>query len=315
MIRSELDALPIQELGPAPYRSTLARKAHLCGHDGHSAILLGVARLLARKRPARGRVVLMFQPAEEDGSGAAAVIADRRYAEIRPDFAFSLHNMPGIPLGEASLSEGPVNCASRGIRLRLEGSTAHASQPETGRSPMRAVASLMPALEALGPPGPMGPQFTMATVTHAAMGAPAFGVAPGEAEIWATLRTLLDSGMEALCAKAETLALSTAAESGLRCTIDYADVFAACANDPEATAFLRRGAERAGAPHRPMPAAHRASEDFGRFGADARSAMLFLGAGTDCPDLHTPTYDFPDALLGPGIRLFAETVAACLGEN
>src|SRR5690606_13485823 len=107
----------------------------LCGHDGHSTILLGLARLLGRQRPPTGRVVLMFQPAEEDGSGAAAVIADERYSEIKPDYAFALHNMPGLPLGEAFLSEGPANCASRGIRIQLQGSTAHAADPTAGRSP------------------------------------------------------------------------------------------------------------------------------------------------------------------------------------
>lgn len=315
MFRAELDALPIEELGDVPHRSTVSGKAHLCGHDGHSTILVGLARLLGRSRPEKGRVVLMFQPAEEDGSGAAAVIADARYDEIRPDYAFALHNKPGQPLGTALLAPGPANCASRGIRIRLKGSTAHASHPETGRSPMRAVAAIMPALEACGPRGPLGPDFAMVTVTHASMGAPAYGVAPGDAEIRATLRTVLDEPMEALCEKVEAIVRAAAQEHELECDIAYDDIFAASVNDERAAALLGIGAERAGLPRKHMDDPQRGSEDFGRFGAGARSAMLFLGSGTDWPQVHTPRYDFPDALIAKGIRLFSETLSACLEEQ
>ena len=121
MFRSELDALPIHELSAVPHASVVPGKSHMCGHDGHTAILAALGRQLGRKRPARGRVVLMFQPAEETGNGAAGVVADPRFGEIAPDFAFSLHNMPGLPFGEVRLKPGVVNCASRGMRIVLEG--------------------------------------------------------------------------------------------------------------------------------------------------------------------------------------------------
>ena len=96
------------------------------------------ARGFGRARPERGRAVLMFQPAEENGAGAAAVIADPRFAEVRPDYVFSLHNVPGVAFGEVELREGLANCASRGMRVVLTGKTAHAAAPETGISPMSA---------------------------------------------------------------------------------------------------------------------------------------------------------------------------------
>ncbi len=312
MVRSELDALPIEELGAVAHRSLVPGKSHLCGHDGHTTILLGLARLLGRTRPTRGRVVLMFQPAEEDGSGAAAVIADERYDDILPDYAFALHNMPGLPLGEAFLSAGPANCASRGIRIQLHGSTAHAAHPEAGRSPMRAVARLMPELEAAGGGGALGPGYSLVTVTHASMGAPVYGVAPGHAEIRATLRTISDDEMDDLCSRVEQLVRIVASDNGLGHEVEYADIFLACTNDAQAVEYLRAGLERAGVPHRPTPEPQRGSEDFGRFGDRARSAMLLLGAGVDAPEVHTPTYDFPDALIAPGVRLFAETLAVAM---
>src|SRR5688572_5497147 len=110
MFRSELDALPIEERSGVAHSSLVPGKSHMCGHDGHTAILAALGRQFGRQRPARGRVVLMFQPAEETGNGAAGVTNDSRYGEITPDFAFSLHNLPGVPFGEVRLKAGGVNC-------------------------------------------------------------------------------------------------------------------------------------------------------------------------------------------------------------
>ncbi|WP_312796917.1 amidohydrolase [Tianweitania sp.] len=315
LFRSELDALPIQELGQIDHRSTVPGKAHLCGHDGHSTILLGFGRILSRARPTSGRVILMFQPAEEDGAGAAAVIADPRYSEIKPDWAFSLHNAPDVAFGYGKLGAGATNCASSGIKIKLTGSTAHASRPSDGRSPMKALAELMPALEACGSGKPLGPGFSMVTVTHASMGEPVFGIAPGEARIFATLRTVADAEMNALTAKVEALVADAAARYGLKHEHEYDDVFLACTNDASATEILLNGMERAGISHEEQTVPSYGSEDFGRFGlSGAKSAMVFLGSGPDWPRVHTPEYDFRDELIPMGIRLFSETLAACLEQ-
>ncbi|HET8726702.1 MAG TPA: amidohydrolase [Alphaproteobacteria bacterium] len=313
MFRAELDGLPIEEISDIPHCSAVMGKGHLCGHDGHMAILAALARGLGRKRPQRGRAVLLFQPAEEDGSGAAAVIADPKFREIAPDFAFALHNLPGIPLGRVALAEGPVNCASRGLSVVLTGKTAHASMPESGTSPMNAVASLMPALTALGSGGPMDGEFAMVTVTHAMMGEPAFGIAPGHAEVWATLRTLTDARMADLCAKAERLVADAAIAQRLRVEMAYHDVFEHCENAPEAVAHLRRALDAEGISHDHGNLPIRASEDFGRFGEKAPAAMFFLGAGERHPSLHNPDYDFPDDLIGIGARVFMRTLRDVLG--
>lgn len=313
LFRAELDALPIEELGDIGHKSRIPGKAHLCGHDGHTAILAAMARGLGRQRPRRGRIVLMFQPAEETGAGAAAIVSDPVYASITPDYAFSLHNLPGLRFGHVALKPGPVNCASRGMRIVLEGKTAHASMPETGTSPMAAISSLMPALTALSEGNVSSPAFTLVTVTHAEMGAPAFGVAPAHAEIWATLRTLVDDRMAALSATAEALVTETAATAGLRCGISYHDIFRHCENDAEATQHLRAALDAEGMAHDEANLPIRASEDFGRFGDTARSAMLFLGAGENHPALHNPDYDFPDELIGLGARIFMRTARMMLG--
>lgn len=313
LFRSELDALPIEELPDIPHRSTVPGKSHMCGHDGHTTILAALARQFGRRAPARGRVVLMFQPAEETGDGAAGVVADPRYAGIRPDFAFSLHNLPGTPLGHVRLKAGVVNCASRGMRIVLTGKTAHSSMPETGTSPMLAVSRLMPALAKLGGGRFDENDFAMITVTHAAMGEPVFGIAPGHAEIRATLRTRLDERMAGLCAAAETLVREAAEAYGLGYSIDYHEIFVASLNAPEAVEHLRSALDAEGISHDEAELPMRASEDFGVFGHTSKSAMFFLGAGTDRPSLHNPDYDFPDDLIAIGARIFMRTARDLLG--
>ncbi|MCB8822177.1 amidohydrolase [Microvirga rosea] len=313
MVRAELDGLPIQEISSIAHRSTLPGKAHLCGHDGHMTILTALAIGLGRQRPVRGRAVLMFQPAEEDGSGAAAVVADPKFSEIVPDFAFALHNLPGMPFGKVALTEGPVSCASMGVRIVLSGKTAHASMPEFGISPVGAIAQLIPVLRALGRGGVLDESFAMVTVTHIRVGEPAFGIAPAHGEIWATLRTLTDSGMEYLRTRAVEAAETIARDANLGLDITYHDVFRHCENAPEAVAHLRRALEAEGVPYDRGDLPMRPSEDFGRFGDYAPAAMFFLGAGENHPSLHNPDYDFPDELIGIGARVFMRTLRDILG--
>ncbi|WP_158816661.1 amidohydrolase [Methylocapsa sp. S129] len=313
MFRAELDGLPIQEISNNAHCSQTPGRGHMCGHDGHMATLAALARGLGRKRPRRGRAVLLFQPAEENGVGAAAVIDDPKFRRIAPDIAFAYHNMPGIPLGHAALKIGPVNCASRGMRIIISGKTAHASRPEFGVSPMSAIVKLMPALTALGRGGPLDGDFAMITVTHAEMGERAFGIAPGRAEIWATLRTLTDAQMEGLQVEAERLTYAVAREASLGVEISYQDVFAHCENAPEAVAHLARALNAEGVPHDENHLPSLGSEDFGRFGKRTPAAMFLLGAGENHPSVHNPDYDFPDDLIGVGARVFMRTLRDLLG--
>lgn len=313
MLRAELDALPIEETGDVPHASTIPGRGHMCGHDGHTASLLGCAHAFARRPPARGRVVLMFQPAEEDGSGAAAVIADPRFSDLQPDLAFSWHNMPGLPLGHAQFRTGPMFCASVGMRIELRGRTAHASQPETGLSPAQTLAAMIQRLADLGPGGPIDPDFALVTVTHARLGEPSYGIAPGGAVLQATLRALMPERMERLRAGAEALARGLAQAAGLGIAVEWHDDFAASANDAEATEVMRRVLDTRQVPWTWMAEPYRGSEDFGRFGQTARTAMILLGAGMDVSALHNPDYDFPDDLIPIGAGVLTDAAREILG--
>lgn len=322
LIRCELDALPIPEISQLPYRSQVEGKGHLCGHDGHMVMVLGVA-LALRKRPACGRVILLFQPAEETGAGAAAVINDSRWPELRPDFAFAYHNVPGRPLGEIGLCSVVSNCASRGMKIRFGGKTSHAAAPEDGVSPARVIADLMQSLPELGPGGDMGADFALATLTHAQLGAASFGIAPGAGELRLTLRSQTDARMERLVQEAKAqLARALAKAAGraggqaehLSASVTWHDVFLATVNDVSAIAIASQAASTLGLSTISMGQPMRWSEDFGRFGLDgAKAAMVFIGSGETQPQLHNPNYDYPDDLTLIGVTLLVEILNQLLG--
>jgi metal-dependent amidase/aminoacylase/carboxypeptidase family protein len=157
--------------------------------------------------------------------------------------------------------------------------------------------------------------FSLVTVTHARIGEPAFGISPGRAEIWATLRTLTDERMADLVQRAETLAGVRGQAAGLQLEISYEDVFRQCYNSSEAVDALRRALDDEGVSHQsdspllPM----KGSEDFGLFRTVAPSAMFFLGSGETHPQLHNPDYDFPEALIPIGARVFMRAITNILG--
>ncbi len=315
MFRAELDGLPIQELSEAPWVSRENGKGHLCGHDGHMTMLLALGRLIARKPVASGRVVLVFQPAEEDGSGARAVIADPAFKEIAPDWAFSIHNEPGRPFGYVSTRAGLINCASQGLMIKLAGKTAHAANPEDGLSPAETVAQLIPALSALGKGGKLDDEFRLATVTHVRVGEPSFGVAPGEALIYVTLRAADDNTIEVMAADVRNLTKTAASRVGLKATFEVCDNFAASRNDADATRIAVDAMNAIGVENGDDGLPMRASEDFGVFGWSARAAMLCLGPGEDHAALHNPDYDFPDDLIPIGTAIFERIARDLLGTH
>jgi amidohydrolase len=313
LVRCELDGLPIAEESTLPYRSEIDGKGHLCGHDGHMCIVMGVALGLA-KRPVRGRVILLFQPAEETGFGAQAVIDDPRWPEIRPDYAFAFHNVPGRPLGEIGLRAGPANCASRGMQILLHGKSSHAAVPEDGVSPGAAIAHLMQHLPALSSGTILDADFGLSTLTHVRLGAPTFGIAPGEGELRVTLRSMTDKRMERLINETQTVVENI--DRRLDIAVNWHDVFSTVVNDVEATDIARQAARAQGLSIQEMNHPMRWSEDFGRFGFDgANAAMMFLGAGESHPQLHNPDYDFPDALLPLGTGLFLTIIEHILSAH
>lgn len=310
LFRAELDALPIHENNRFAHQSQKMGVSHKCGHDGHMSILLALAGRLQADRPKRGRVVLLFQPEEENGQGAAKMLQDDRLGSLQVDQVYALHNLPGYPLGEVQLREGAFAAASEGILFRFEGKTAHAGHPEQGISPAQALADLMQQLPALAT---QIPDFALVTVVECRLGERNFGISPGSGSLACTLRAFEQGIFEQLKAAAIALAHKTAAEQQLTLAISTHEGFAAVQNDSKSVQRIAHSCQKLGVPTAYVRDPFRWSEDFGLFTQAYPGALFGLGAGLDCPALHHPDYDFPDALIGIGSDIFQQIIREELG--
>lgn len=306
LFRADTDALPIHEKNDSDYCSLSTGVSHKCGHDGHSAILAGLAQHISANRPARGRFLLLFQPAEETGTGAVSVLSDPAFAGFNPEYCFALHNLPGYDQKTVVVRNGTFAAASRGMVIRLKGRTSHASEPEKGRSPTATLATLMTNLPRLSGNGPeFGfSDFALLTLIYGNLGTPAFGTTPGEAVLMATLRAYLDKDMETLTGRAVAMVEKLAGESKLNFEIDFTEEFPATMNHADAVNFVREAASglqlkvvKAGLPFR-------WSEDFAHFALRTKAALFGIGAGVSHHPLHDPDYDFPDGIITTGVSLW-----------
>jgi amidohydrolase len=305
LFRCDMDALPIRETNQFEYRSTVEGVAHKCGHDGHMAIMLGVAEAISNDPPARGRIILLFQPSEENGQGALSVLEDEKFQGIQPDFVFALHNLPGYPEGSLVLKEGVFAAASKGMINRLYGKTSHAGEPENGNSPALAMAYIVRDLTFL-PQANSFEDFTLVTIIHSKLGEVAFGTTPGYAEVMATLRTYSNSDMAALTNHSIELVKSHASRFNLNSEIDWTEEFPATINNSKTLRTIEKAAKKRGIQTFHIGEPLRWSEDFSNFTLKYPGALFGLGAGEDHTQLHNPDYDFPENILEKGIAVFFE---------
>jgi amidohydrolase len=311
LIRCDLDALPIQEVNEFDYTSVYPNVSHKCGHDGHMAIVSGLVPLLVNKKIPKGKVVLLFQPAEETGEGANRVLQDPRFAAIVPDYVFALHNLPGFPVNEIVVKENVFASSSRGLIIKLTGKSSHAAEPEKGITPSIAVAELIQLLTGL-PTTKTLKDFSLVTIIHARIGERAFGTTPGYAELMATLRSNNEDDMQHIRKQAEKFVSSVALKHKLKYEIEWVEEFPATVNDPLCVNIIRSGAEQNHLTINEISEPFRWSEDFGHFTQKFKGAMFGIGAGTTHPELHHPDYDFPDEIIVTGTKMFYSIIKKVL---
>ena len=308
MIRGDIDALHIPEPNDNPYRSQNQGVSHKCGHDGHATILCGLAQWLGEQRPNNGEVVLLFQPAEETGQGAKAILEDPLFEQIKPDVAYGLHNLPGYEKGQIVVREGCFAAASFGLKLTFDGRTAHASQPETGHSPSELLALLIHNLEKKREQLQAVKPLTTFVITHASLGEETFGVAPGHAEIWLTLRSYDDHNLQLMAAQIIEMCRSKARDYLFDFNFSEHEAFAATNSDPNCVRVIEQAAKSLDLNTSHLSEPFRWSEDFGRFGSVCPIGFFGLGSGVEQPALHNPEFDFPDDILEIGMTMFWEII-------
>ncbi|MBE0638091.1 MAG: amidohydrolase [Bacteroidales bacterium] len=304
LLRADMDALPIPEINDFEHHSVNAFVSHKCGHDGHLVILAGVAQQLRSNPPEKGRVILLFQPAEETGEGAVTVINDSKFKDLQIDFVFALHNLPGFRKNSIIIRKQHFAAASKGMIIKLSGKTSHAANPEQGISPALAISEIISKFSGLSNAREGFDAFKLITIIHARLGERAFGTSPGYAEVMATLRSYSNDDMELLTNKAINIVEQIADKYGLHEKIEWTEQFPASVNDDECVDLVRTVAVENKFPVREMAEPFRWSEDFGQFLSRHPGALFGVGAGKNHPSLHNPDYDFPDEIIKTGIAMF-----------
>ena len=311
--RADMDALPIEERTGLPHASKIPGRMHACGHDGHMAVLLGAARVLAKMRGALPRPVkLIFQPAEEPGEGAKGMIEAGALGAAIGGFPleaiFGLHGWPQAPLGTVAVRPGPFLASTDAFRIRVEGKGGHASAPQDAADPIVAASHIVTALQSI-PARDVSP-FAQAVITVASIHAgQADNVIPSSATMTGTIRALDEGTAAILCRRLREVAEMTA--RALRCSaaVEVRRRVAVCANDPGATRRLIEAAGEALGPERVVEFERAmGSEDFAFYGALVPACFFFLGlgppGGRPGPLLHTAEFDFDDAAIPAGVAVF-----------
>lgn len=302
--RADFDALPMEETLELPYGSEHPGIAHKCGHDGHSAALAGLALELAGQDAGVGSardVYLIFQHAEEIGAGGAdcaELIAEKGISEV-----YAFHNWSGFPERSVVVCSGTVQCASKGLTIRMEGFPAHASEPEHGKNPAAALSDLVLAVrQQVEEPGYAG--LVMATVVNVSIGSRNFGIAAYRGEVSMTLRAHYEQDLTRLQEEIEEHARHLAEVEGLSLSFEECDVFPETVNAPEAVEKVRSAAARLSLEVVELEAPIRSSEDFGYYLKQCPGAMFYIGNGEAYPQIHTSGYDFNDRILATVVEMF-----------
>ncbi|TDT40577.1 amidohydrolase [Maribacter spongiicola] len=314
VIRCELDALPIIEENTFAHKSDNYGVSHKCGHDGHMAIVAGLAEWLSLAEFNKGKVVLLFQPAEETGKGAAKVLEDERFLNLDSDYVFALHNLPGEKMHSVIVKSGFFTATVQSFRIQLTGKKSHASEPENGLNPAMAVAELIQVLSIFANPNANNENFALLTPICIDLGEKNYGISPENAELHYTIRTWSGEVMTALENQIKQAVSEISNTHKLKAEIAWFEYFPASDNNSECVAMIEKVANLNQVALVEHPKSLKFGEDFGWFSSKYKSAIFGLGAGEDQPALHHSDYDFPDELIDTGLLMFKGLIADILGK-
>ena len=315
-LRADMDALPMDEETGLPHASQNPGRMHACGHDGHTTMLLGAAEYLAGNRDFKGKVYCIFQPAEEGGNaGARSMINDGLFDRFPMDSVWGMHNWPGMETGHAIAHIGPAMAGADIFILTIEGSGGHAAMPHQTRDPIVAAGMVTVALQTLVSRRLDPFDHAVVSLTKLDAGS-AFNVIPGVATIGGTLRTIKSTTRQAFLEEIEAVAKAAASTAGCDVSMEIRPGYPPTINHEQDAIFARNvisevlGPDGLDTDITPSMGA----EDFSYLIQQKEGAYIWLGAGRNSQNLHSPLYDFNDDLLPLGASLWVRMVEAKLAS-
>ncbi|QNN21058.1 amidohydrolase [Planctomycetales bacterium ZRK34] len=306
-LRADMDALPITELNDLPYKSQYEGCMHACGHDGHTAVLIGAAQVLASLRDQLPRPVrLVFQPAEEEGAGAARMIEAGALEDV--GMMFGIHGVPLLPIGAMATCAGPMMAGTSNFHIKVCGRGGHAAMPQYCADPILAASHVVTALQSIVSRNtdPADPAVVTVGSMH---GGQTANVIPDFAELSGTFRTMTDATDDAVAQRITEVAQQTAAAFGCTAEVVIDKGYPALHNAPSAVTVAQRGARAALGDDAviTLPQPVMAGEDFAYYARTVPACFSFIGVRphdrSDYPSLHSPQYDFTDDAIAIGVKL------------
>lgn len=300
-LRADMDALPVEEVTGKPWASKIEGRMHACGHDGHTAMLLGAARYLSETRNFNGRIALIFQPAEEGGAGALAMVEDGLMERFGIDEVYGMHNMPGIPAGQFAICRGAIMAAPDKFTIRISGRGGHAAQPHRTIDPIAIGAQIVSNLQMIAARNVDPLEAVVVSVTKFQAGS-SHNVIPPEALIAGTVRSLNEAVQDMTQERLRQIVEGIAAAHGATAELDYERKCPVTINHDSGYDHALAVARDIVGPANvdPAVAPSMAGEDFAFMLKKRPGAFIFIGNG-ESAGLHNPAYDFNDDIIAQGI--------------
>ncbi len=314
-LRCDMDALAMQEASGVAHASTSPGRMHGCGHDGHTAMLLGTARYLSLHHSFNGTVNFIFQPAEEGRCGAEAMLRDGLFTRFPCDSVWGMHNRPGLPVGHFAIRPGPAMAGAAFFDIRITGKGSHGARPEASVDPVLVAAQLTCALQSVVSRNVPPAETAVLSVTRIAAG-DAYNVIPQAATLWGTARSPSMATMTMMEESMKRLAAGVAAGFGATAEVDFRFLFRPLVNVPALADAMADAAAAVAGPQAVdrMGPLNNASEDFSAMLEVVPGAMINIGNGASA-ELHNPAFDFNDEAIPYGVAFWATLVERQLPQS